>query len=500
MQDSESEVIASLAQIGLIADDAYAVHSLGYLRELIQSSMDTVEQQRALQHATQSMLQHQLAEVCMRNTNLFVQAQDAIASIPECTEVCERMIVTVSQTRNDVIQEAARKFEQESRAAQERRKSLLRVEEKLPIILETPISLFQRFHACMAQGNDHEALVLARRCLASLPDPGKVRELLQSKMHSSLFAMYRRLLHTIQDPRRPNSQMRRTAQSLNELSEIVDQNQLDSGMIMSRAEICEAMLSARLPGIKAALASDDIAYGLDAWSDTVIPACTSALSLFVEPTLDGQKNVNHKQGPKPTTEPDIPVAMMAARFGIECVSSLSSWMETQLNALVHSERLFEDIGMQLRALHSQLDTILGKCSNLGLVLRRPYDLLEETALALWKQGLQHAYQNAIDHAGDLQAALEHEQNGVISALNVLRVYAPNAVLPGILSALGLHLETLQSTLQWDSKEFALLAEKVATQVVCTIYGRPSPPVGLLLRYKPSLRTLLPSTHIAPNPA
>ncbi|WFC98826.1 hypothetical protein MYAM1_001559 [Malassezia yamatoensis] len=500
MQDTESEVIASLTQIGLIADDAYAVDNLGYLRELIQSSMDNVEQQRALQHTTQSMLQHQLAEVCMRNTNLFVQAQDAIASIPESTKACERMIDIVSQSRNDAIQEAARKFEQESRATQDRRKSLLRLEESLPTVLENPTSLFERFHTCMAQGNDHEALVLATRCLVSLPDSGTIRELVQSKVHSSLSAMHRRLLRTIQDPRRPISQVRRTAQSLDELSQLVEQKKLDPGMKMSRAEICEVMLSARLPGIKAAFKSNEMAYGLDAWSDTMIPACTYALSLFVEPTLDGRTNANRQQQPNPTSEPDITVAMMAARFGIECISSLSSWMETRLNTLVRSERLSEEIGMQLRALHSQLDTILEKCSKLGLVLRRPYSLLQETALALWNQSLEHSYANTIRQADDLQAALEHEQNGLLLALNGLRVYAPSAVLPEILSALGLHLEALQSTLHWDLEQFALLVEKVATQVVCTIYGRQSPPVGLLLRYKPSLQTLLSTTHIAPNPA
>ena len=54
-----------------------------YLRELTQNPLDVIEHQPAQQQTSVFSLEHQLSDLCVRNTSAFVSAQEAFDKIPQ---------------------------------------------------------------------------------------------------------------------------------------------------------------------------------------------------------------------------------------------------------------------------------------------------------------------------------------------------------------------------------------------------------------------------------
>ncbi|WFD01351.1 hypothetical protein MOBT1_000013 [Malassezia obtusa] len=371
-------VRAALARLELVPGGVVSRDTARYVKELAQSPLEAIEQQPAQQQAAASMLRHQLADVCMRNTSMFVQAQDAFDGVPACTQRCASALDALAAPRARAVSDAARAFEHAAHAALAQRAALLQLEETYETTLQRVLQLPRAVHACVVRGDDEEALALARDALGAVPASDALGAALVAEVGRALDALRARLLGALCEPRRALPHVRRVVRLLDALAELARGAFPGSALCMARAEVCAAFLAARHAEVVHALRGDDVLRAIDAWRSAALGACACALAVFV----DGERE-------------DRAAALTTAAFAAQCVDALDAYVDAALGALVRRSRAWEDTGRMLGAVHARMAAAAAAGAAHGVALEGVQARVADAALALWTRALRAVYDEAV---------------------------------------------------------------------------------------------------------
>lgn len=457
--------LEALARLALLPEGhAAQKEAQRYLGELAQMPLDVIEQQPAQQAANVSMLQHQLADVCMRNTPMFVEAQSAFYAVPRCAETCSGALARISGEHATHIQAAAAAFEQDAQRALARRTALLQLEETYDTSLHHLLQIPLMIRAYIARGDDDDALALVDHFFGAIPSEDRVAEALRDEVHTALLTMRVRLLAQLEEPQQKLPQVRRIASALAQAAKAAPHFSA-SALAMAPADVCGKFLAARYRVVQSALRTDTTEDALDGWKEAVLNACTAALSVFGS---------------------DTPSAMLTASFGAQCVHDLQAYLEARLASF---DGAHEEGGVTLATLHSRLASVSASCAQIGLDLDATpgvYVPLEQAALRQWTSALS----TAIAPSHDVPAT----SAGIAAALNGLRHFAPLSLEDAVWQSLALRLDDAAAWLGKHEAYPALLSW--SGEQLAALFGAEP---GRLASYSPTLQAYL-ATRTARGPA
>ncbi|WFC94843.1 hypothetical protein MBRA1_001480 [Malassezia brasiliensis] len=455
-------VRTALARLDLVPRGGVSRATLRYAHELARSPLEVLEQQPAQQQATRAMLQHQLADVCMRSTGVFVAAQDAVESVPKCVAACSKAVDAIAMRHAPRVRAAADRLAATAPAALAERAARVRVEEAWDAGVGSLVALPRALEACVARGDDDEALRIARHLLTTCAPDDAVRRALLHEVDTALAGMHARVLAVLCASHAPLPRVRRAARTLDELADVAATHG-PRAWAMRRDAVCAAFLAARFVGVERALRVRDVARSVDAWHDAVQAACTCALSLWV----DAPGNTAGGGG----VGPDRASGLVTAAFAMQSVAVLRAHLAAALAALVRDAagaRAWEACGATLATVHARIVRVGTSCAALGVPLDGVAEVVMAHAPALFSHalgGTARAAQAA--DADDL--AWDAMRRGVTAALNALRVYAPEAVGDEVRARLDAFLAEART--RWAARTEAWVSfETRARAALSTIYG------------------------------
>lgn len=470
-------VRTALARLDLVPRGGVSRDTLRYAHELARSPLEVLEQQPAQQQAARAMLQHQLADVCMRSTGVFVAAQDAMESVPTCATACAEAADAVATRHAPRVRAAAEKLAAAAPAALAERAARVRVEEAWDAGVGALVAQPCALEACVARGDDDEALRIARHVWTTCAPDDAVRRALLREVDASLAGMHARVLASLCAPQTPLPRVRRAARTLHELADVAASHGPPRAWAMRSDEVCAAFLAARYVGVERALRVRDVARSVDAWHDAVHAACTCALSLWVDARGGG--------GGGGAAAPDRASGLVTAAFAMQSVAALRAHLAAALAALVRDAagaRAWEACGATLASVHARVVRVGTSCAALGVPLDGVADAVVASAPALFAHALRGTAR-AARAAGADDLAWDAVRRGVTAALNALRVYAPEAVADEVRAALDAYLAEARGRWAPTRAEAWASLEARARAALQSIYGaeEPAVPAGAAAR-------------------
>ncbi|WFD35857.1 hypothetical protein MCUN1_002725 [Malassezia cuniculi] len=451
-------------------------HAL-YFGELAEMPLERLEQQPAQQRAAAASIQHQLAELCLRQTATFVGAYGAARAVPQTVATLDGAVERLHSAALPGVVAAAERFGQSGRAAIEKRAAQTQLEAvydtSLKCFIDTPLLI----RACVDCGAYDDALQVAKhfRGLPSTWATGAVAGAVAAEVAEELTRMRAVLLGAFREEKLQQPRARRLVALLDALGEV------DGSA--SRPDICAAFLKARYELAERALDSHaGAAAVLQAWKDTVLGACAIALSEFDESVE------------------------LVATFSDAAQALLARRLEARLDTLVPEDGsvsgTLEAAAQEVAALHTQLCYVGARFSDYGLYFdvtmqgTRRQGVFERTALRLWrismermviesskeryvggepgdKQGNASGKEDAGDtHRSPCLArypALATCAKTLVAALNALRQFAPLSIHAEVLRLLGEHLDVVATRIN-GAQRAARPSERVAYERAGAVFA------------------------------
>ncbi|KAI3628918.1 hypothetical protein CBS14141_000621 [Malassezia furfur] len=204
---------------------------------------------------------------------VFVAAQDAMESVPTCATACAEAADAVATRHAPRVRAAAEKLAAAAPAALAERAARVRVEEAWDAGVGALVAQPCALEACVARGDDDEALRIARHVWTTCAPDDAVRRALLREVDASLAGMHARVLASLCAPQTPLPRVRRAARTLHELADVAASHGPPRAWAMRSDEVCAAFLAARYVGVERALRVRDVARSVDAWHDAVHAAC-----------------------------------------------------------------------------------------------------------------------------------------------------------------------------------------------------------------------------------
>ena len=430
---------SALKRLALVHD---AREHVSYFSELSKMSLERLEQQPAQQRAAAAGMQHQLAELCLKQTPTFVNAYGVAQAVPKTVASLNASISQLRDTLLPRVEAVAERFVATGREAVQQRDAQMQLDtvydSSLRSFIDTPLLI----HSCVDMGAYDDALEVGRHFNTLTWGTGPVAEAVADDVRAEFVRMRRELLKAIEEPKLQLPRARRLISLLDALDQLCGE--------ASRADICATFLKARYGLADRALkgSSSIITSVLDMWKDTVLGGCTIALSEF--------------------NDADVPE--LVATFSDTTQAALEQYLAERLFSLVsreHSSGTLESTAQEIATLHTQLCYLSARFSDYGLCFDvgmhgEPHGLFERVALRLWQTGLQRMVQLSakeryiggepgerkvdtdMHHAPRLHAfpALAACVNALVAALNALRQFAPLLIHTDTLQMLGVHLDII----------------------------------------------------------
>ncbi|PKI83175.1 hypothetical protein MVES1_003249 [Malassezia vespertilionis] len=421
------------------ADDASVQEGARYLSELAQMPLDVIAQQPAQQHASAAMLEHQLADLCLRNTSTFAQTQSALHGIPRFGVQCKDTLASV-QAHTDRIRAAVAAWEAHEKKILAARHAFVQLEDTYASTLQHLLSLAPTMRACIARGHYDEALAhLADLCAALAPiplDAPPVRALL-AEVQSTLHGMHKTMLSSLCAPQTKLPQARCSAAYLVHIASLMRTLLPASPLAMETSVLCCTYLDTSLShATRALVPGSDALAAVDAWYDAVRSASRNALSLF----LDNPVDVRAK-------DMGMPIAAFAARAADALCAYVRRTL-AQWAASLHADcrwSAYETVMERIAALHTTLCRISASLAHVGLeldMLLFPHLDMEHAVYTVWEKGLAATLAQARDaqDTPPCQAA----STGLAASLNAVRHFAPYALQERMQSALAELLASVEA--------------------------------------------------------
>ena len=175
-----------------------------YLRELTQNPLDVIEHQPAQQQTSVFSLEHQLSDLCVRNTSAFVSAQEAFDKIPQICSYSDDKLASLTNSHVSRIQQAIETFGQQANFALTLRNSASSMKDTMETSLLQLLRLPQFVSTSISNANYEEALQLTEHFFQNLPPKEKevkhVVQALLDNMYSVLLHAQHLLMQAFRDP------------------------------------------------------------------------------------------------------------------------------------------------------------------------------------------------------------------------------------------------------------------------------------------------------------
>lgn len=441
--------VALDAAVGALEKLGFAREShehVDYFRELASMPLERLEQQPAQQRMAAANIQHQLTELCLRETSTFVEAYGAVRALPSTKSKLEESLTLLQDEILPGIIAAAEHFETAGKDAIERRAAQMELDEEYNASLREFVGTPRSIRSCIEREAYDEALQIARRFgpMHESWAQKDVGDAVARRVAEELERMRRDLVRSFKEPKLQMPRARRVMGLLDALGQL-------QGSAGSRPDACATFLKARHElAMRTLRGKGPLGGVLDAWKDIVLGAVTIAIAEFDEPA----------------------VLELVATFSDVAQAALRQYVSARCAALVPDEhctvRELEGAVQEIAAVHTQLCYIGPRFSDCGLCFDgamhadKATGIFEDVALRLWNVGLQRMVTlsghekfiggrasdagNEPDmfHAPSLHAfpALSACVNGLVAALNVLRQFAPLRIRVAAVQALGAHLDVI----------------------------------------------------------
>ena len=442
-----------------------------YLRDLARTSVDAIEQQPAQQQTSALSLQHQLSELCTRNTPTFVLSQSAFDQIPLLTANCDEKISNLSNNLLYRVQEATKQFEHSADVALASRKAIFSVKNVMQTSVHQLFRMPQLVNIQVSKANYEEALQLARHFFLILPAEGpnteNITKALLDDMYSALYRAQILLLQALRDPYAKQPQARAWASYLFRVISLAHEHYRDTELDLRKADICFHFLHSRFMRIHGCFKSrSDLLNIVDTWKDVVLNTCSMALSIFVDNQIAKICTVD--------TSSEQLISMFCSH-AVECLYAfLSRTLLHQTHTPSGSIQSWEAMSQHLENLYSKLCFVSESLASVGVymdVSLIPYSHAAESqlgafdhaALSLWTASLRSIHLEELrvtppetDTECSLPRALaEHPVcvgigRQVVMALNVLRHFAPLHIQRPAVDAMGKKFAQILSNLSPDA--------------------------------------------------
>lgn len=473
-----------------------------YLRDLARSSLDMIEQQPAQQQTSALSLEHQLSELCVRNTPTFVLTQEAINRIPRVCAFGDVQLTSLTTSHKSRIQSATEAFERQANITLSARKSIVAMKDTMETSLLHLIQLPQIVSKYVLSADYEEAVQLVQHFFAILPPKesttDKVIQALLEEMKSVLVRANNVLMNSLRDPQIELRESRAWASYLLRLQAITHTHYPDTEADQETADICFGFLHARFLRIHMCLDSNnDILDAIETWKDVVLNACTTAISIFVDNRVNPEKPV------------DIISAQLISMFATHAIDVLFARLSQYLYKLTRAPTgpviVWEDISRRMRAIHTKLCFASESLAAVGIQLELslvPYagvseshlNAFDHAALSLWVAALHAIQPEEVSVAAPEKESMNAMPltlassplcvglgRHVVAALNVLRHFAPLHIQRYVVDAMGKRFARILSTLPSDAQDCFIhaLAPWASTALVQGVFDQPPQSYSLL---------------------
>ena len=262
-----------------------------YLRELTQNPLDVIEHQPAQQQTSVFSLEHQLSDLFVRNTSAFVSAQEAFDKIPQICSYSDDKLASLTNSHVSRIQQAIETFGQQANFALTLRNSASSMKDTMETSLLQLLRLPQFVSTSISNANYEEALQLTEHFFQNLPPKEKevkhVVQALLDNMYSVLLHAQHLLMQAFRDPNAELPEARACVTHLLRLKSFARIQYPGTELDQHSADMCFGFLHARFLRVHTCLDPNaDILLNIESWKDTVMSACATATSLYLENRVD----------------------------------------------------------------------------------------------------------------------------------------------------------------------------------------------------------------------
>mgnify|MGYP002743809247 CR=1 FL=1 len=486
-----------LTRLNLMDEDHALIsrETARYLRDLAQSPLDAIEQQSAQQQASVFSLEHQLSELCVRNTSAFVLTQEAFNKMPHVCAYSNEKLAALSNSHMARILRAIETFEKQANIALTLKKSASSMKGTMETSLLQLLELPQFVSASISNANYEEALQLAQYFFQNIPpkedDVKHVVQSLLDEMYSVLLHVQHLLMQAFCDPTGKLPEARACVSYLLRLKSFAHIHYPATELDQQNADICFGFLHARFLRAHTCLDPNaDILDSIESWKDTVMGACATATSIYLDNRVD-------QAHPIDTMSVQL-IAMFATHAVDVLYAHLSQYLHNRTHAPIGPVANLEEISKEISMVYSKLcfasDTLasVGVPLELSLVpstggIESSLNAFDHAALSLWIAAL-HAIQpeevsasfpekethNHMPRALSLHPVCVGTARQVVAALNVLRHFAPLNIHQAAVDAMGKRFSHILPDLPQDAHHcfISVLAPWASSALVQGVFDQP----------------------------
>lgn len=486
-----------LAKLNLFDEDHATIsrETARYLRDLARNPLDAIEQQPAQQQTSVFSLEHQLSELCVRNTSGFVLAQEAFNKMPHVCAYSTEKLTALSESHMPRIQRAIETFEQQANIALTLKKSASSMKDTMETSLLQLLQLPQFVSTSVSNANYEEALQLTQHFFQNLPPKEKdvkhVVQALLDEMYSVLLHAQHLLMQAFRDPNGKLPEARACVSYLLRLKSFARNHYPGTELDQQSADICFGFLHARFLRVHTCLEPNaDILDSIESWKDTVMGACATATSIYLDNRVD-QAN--------PIDTISVQLISMFATHAIDVLyAHLSHYLHNHTHAPTGPVANLEETSKRIRMVYSKLcfasDTLasIGVPLELSLVpstggIESSLNAFDYAALSLWVAALHAIHPEEVSasfpekapHCNMPRALSSYPvcigtARQVVAALNVLRHFAPLNIHQAAVDAMGKRFAHILSDLPPDAHHcfINVLAPWASSALVQGVFDQP----------------------------
>jgi len=437
----------------------YQRELMRFLHGLLTSSEETVQQQPAQQQAVAAALHHQISELCVKNTDMFVRAQTSFDEMPGVLARADQYLTSVTDSHMPRLSKAAAAFATEAQQALAIRHVVLEVKNahREGVLDILRVSSYVRRY--VSQGQYEPALQLLCHFVGVLPSAASpTSKLLREDLFHAIEYTERVLVQALCDAPIQLAQARHMASLLYRTVQIAQGPYRDTSVDLRASDVCFHMLHASMQRVRASLSlTQGILSVMDTWKELVLSTCRVALSLFVDDPVEG-------------SQADPACGLLMGSFVTHATdllyACLSSYLYTTTHHLPGPPSRWASVAEHLDAVHTRLCTVSDSLADVGASLAlellpyqgdpsSPLSAWDHAALALWTGALsaidwdRHeappAPPKGCEAAHTVPAAilsfptLAQGAAQLVTALNTLRHFAPRRIQKPAVQALAEHL-------------------------------------------------------------
>lgn len=466
-----------------------------YLRELTQNPLDVIEHQPAQQQTSVFSLEHQLSDLCVRNTSAFVSAQEAFDKIPQICSYSDDKLASLTNSHVSRIQQAIETFEQQANLALTLRNSASSMKDTMETSLLQLLRLPQFVSTSISNANYEEALQLTEHFFQNLPPKEKevkhVVQALLDNMYSVLLHAQHLLMQAFRDPNAELPEARACVTYLLRLKSFAHIQYPGTELDQYSADMCFGFLHARFLRVHTCLDPNaDILLNIESWKDTVMSACATATSLYLENRVDQAQ---------PIDTISVQLISMFATHAIDVLYEyLSLYLHNYTHAPIGPAPHLEEMSKRISLIYSKLCFVSDSLASIGISLElslvpstgrieSSLDAFGFAALSLWNAALHTIHPEEISatcpenesHNKMPRALSSHPlcigtARQVVAALNVLRHFAPLNIHQAAVDALGKRFAHILSDLPSNEQHcfVNVLAPWASSALVQGVFDQP----------------------------